>query len=413
MTMASEPKKMRVAYLVTHPIQYQAPLLRRLNLEPDLSVTGIFRSDHSVKGYIDAGFGAAVLWDVPLLDGYPHHFLPCVGSMALSGFWRPWSYGLAKELRRGRYDALWIHGYGHAFHLYAMALGRLLGLPVLLRDEAHQRSRVRNLKDRIKAAAIYAYLRAVVTKFLAIGSANRDRYQVMGVRPEAIHLVPYAVDNRFFGVGAMAEKTAPKAALAAALGLTPDQPVILFAAKLQRRKRCSDLIKAFLHEGVWNHPARPALVIAGDGEEMAQCKALVAGAPPAARSAVKFLGFQNQTDLVRLYRAADIFVLTSNAEAWGLTINEAMSAGCAILASDEIGAVPDLVRGGVNGFTCAAGDVVAQARDLRQMLDDPAALRAMGQESLKIMAHWGFEEDVAGLRQALGLAPRPPVSPAR
>ena len=385
-------------------------MLRRLNAEPDLSVTALFQSDISVRGYVDPGFGVRVDWDVPLLEGYPYKFLPAVGGVDKLGFWRPWNYGLAGELRRGKYDAIWIHGYGHAYHLYAMLIARLMGLKVLLRDEAHNRSRVRGALDRLLAAIVYRYMSWTVTGFLAIGTANRQRCLDMGIRPEAIHLVPYAVDNGFFGVASLEEKTAAKAEVCRTLGVEPGRPIVLFAAKLQPRKRCSDLIRAFSREGVWNHPSRPLLIIAGDGEEMGACRELAREVPD--ESSIRFIGFQNQTRLVQLYRAADIFALTSDAEPWGLTINEAMSAGCAILASDEIGSVLDLVPHGVNGFTCAAGDIDAQAQHLRAMLDDPAKVRKMGEESLRLISGWGFEQDVLGLRQALGLPDRPPSGDA-
>jgi glycosyltransferase involved in cell wall biosynthesis len=392
----------RVAYLVTHPIQYQAPLLRRLNEEPDLEVTALFRSDFSARGYVDPGFGATVAWDVPLLEGYPYKVLPAFGDRDRLGFWRPLNHGLASELRRRRYDALWIHGYGAAYHLYAMLLGRVLGVPVMLRDEAHNRSRSRRAADRLRARAVYAYMRATVSRFLAIGAANRERYLSFGIPADRIHLVPYAVDNRFFGVARLDDKRAARAKVAQALQVDPSRPQVLFAAKLQIRKRCSDLIRAFLADGIWNHPSRPVLVIAGDGEEMGLCRDLVDGSPAA--EAVRFLGFQNQTALVDLYRSADIFVLTSNAEAWGLTINEAMSAGCAVLASDELGSTPDLVQDGLNGFTCRPGDIATQSARLRDMLDDPAALRRMQAASLQRIAGWNFEADVAGLRSALGMS---------
>ena len=64
----------RLAYVVCHPIQYQAPLLRRIAREPDIDLTVLFGSDFSVRGYQDEGFGVEVAWDVPLLDGYAASF---------------------------------------------------------------------------------------------------------------------------------------------------------------------------------------------------------------------------------------------------------------------------------------------------------------------------------------------------
>jgi hypothetical protein len=64
--------KVRLAYLVTHPIQYQAPLLRRIAAEPDIDLTVFFGSDFSLKSYLDPAFGKVIAWDVDLTGGYRH-----------------------------------------------------------------------------------------------------------------------------------------------------------------------------------------------------------------------------------------------------------------------------------------------------------------------------------------------------
>jgi hypothetical protein len=78
-------KKVKVAYLVSHPIQYQAPLLRRISQEPDIELTVFFGSNFSVREYVDRGFGVDVKWDVPLVDGYGHEFLPVVWDKGRTG----------------------------------------------------------------------------------------------------------------------------------------------------------------------------------------------------------------------------------------------------------------------------------------------------------------------------------------
>src|ERR1700759_5823351 len=87
-------KKVRLAYLVSHPIQYQAPLLRRIAQEPDIDLTVFFGSDFSVCDYKDEGFGVGVKWDVPLLDGYRHEFLPVIRDNANPGTFNPVNYGI-------------------------------------------------------------------------------------------------------------------------------------------------------------------------------------------------------------------------------------------------------------------------------------------------------------------------------
>src|SRR5277367_5548307 len=91
--------KVRLAYLVSHPIQYQAPLLRRIAQEPDIDLTVFFGSDFSVRGYKDEGFGVGVKWDVPLLEGYEYEFLPVLRDKATVSITSPMNRGIASRLR--------------------------------------------------------------------------------------------------------------------------------------------------------------------------------------------------------------------------------------------------------------------------------------------------------------------------
>jgi glycosyltransferase involved in cell wall biosynthesis len=391
----------RLAYLVTHPIQYQAPLLRLIAAQPDIDLHVMFGSDFSVRQFKDPGFGRTIAWDVPLLDGYGSEVLPSLGRPLaddeLPGFWRPFSRGIARRLAAGRFDALWVHGYNRASHWAAMLAAKRLGLGVLLRDEATQVSAPRALPKRLAKQVYFRALDRLVDGYLAIGSLNRDYYLAHGVAPAKLFAMPYAVDNGFFQAR-VARAESERAALRARLGLAPDRPVILFAAKLIARKRPLDLLEAFAR--IAGDPAAraPCLLFAGDGELR---PALEAAIVRGGLADVRLLGFQSQAELAALYDLADLLVLPSERESWGLVVNEAMNARCAIVVNDRIGAGADLVRGGDNGFVYPCGDVAALAVSLRSVLRDPERCRAMGRRSRDIIARWSFAEDLAGLRAAL------------
>jgi hypothetical protein len=72
--------EVKLAYLVTHPIQYQAPLLKRIAQEPGIRLKVFFASDLSVRAFRDSGFNRIISWDVPLLEHYDYEFLPALGS---------------------------------------------------------------------------------------------------------------------------------------------------------------------------------------------------------------------------------------------------------------------------------------------------------------------------------------------
>src|SRR5207302_1446135 len=128
-----------------------------------------------------------------------------------------------------------------------------------------------------------------------------------GAPPERLFDVPYAVDNAHFRDGA-AKANLHREQYRAELGLEPGRPVLLFAAKLIDRKRPNLLLEAFRRIHADPATRRPYLLFAGDGPLRAS---LEAQAKQTAPDAVRFLGFQKQSDLPRCYDLCDAFVLPS------------------------------------------------------------------------------------------------------
>ncbi|MCX5892544.1 MAG: glycosyltransferase family 4 protein [Deltaproteobacteria bacterium] len=390
--------EIRLAYLVTHPIQYQAPLLRRLAREPGIDLTVFFCSDFSAKQFLDPTFGRVIEWDVPLLEGYRYEILPALGDRDRVSFFRPLSYGLAKRLREGGFQVLWIHGYNRWFHWLAMWSAKRLGLKVLIRDEATLISAPRSYGKRLLKQGFFAGLGRLADGFLAIGSLNKAYYRHYGLAEERIFAVPYAVDNAFFQAGA--ERAAGRREeLRRELGLEAGRPVILFVSKIEPRKRPADLLAAYiklLQSGAVAGP--PYLLFVGDGEQRGPLEEVVRQMQ---LDPVRFLGFKNQSELPAYYDLCEVLVLPSVFEPWGLVVNEVMNAGRAVIVSDQVGCGPDLVRNGENGYIFPAGDRAALAELLRKVLAEPAVWRAMGARSREIISQWSFAEDLSGLRQAL------------
>ena len=187
--------------------------------------------------------------------------------------------------------------------------------------------------------------------------------------------------------------------LQAELELDPSRPVILFASKLQTRKRCEDLLQAYINLSPRDgREPDPYLVIVGNGEERATLEAKAAAS---GFSGIRFCGFRNQSELPRFFDLATVFVLPSRHEPWGLIVNEVMNAGRAVIISDDVGCQPDLVTDGVEGCVFHAGDVPALTAALHRVLDTPETAAEMGRRALERIKNWNFEEDVRGLRQAI------------
>ena len=385
----------KLAYFVSHPIQYQAPLLRMLAARSEINLKVFFLSDLSVKSFQDKGFGVAVKWDVPLLDGYKHEFFPHLFDRGVLSLWEPGVYGILKALKSEDWDAVCFSGYAHYALLWGIWSAVRLNVPYFFRAESNLICTSQGpIKDRF-----IRWLVKNASGLLWISSDNRDYYKFYGASEDQLFFTPYAVDNLFFQERSQKAKDRVPV-LKKELGLIDDIPVILYASKFIKRKNPVLLLEAFARlsaKGVSPFPAY--LLYVGDGEERAGLERRISELR--LRDSVKLLGFKNQTELPDYFALCDLFVLPSYKEPFGLVINEVMNAGKAVISTNEVGASRDLVRDGLNGFVVPAGDVDALSKALKNALSDKKKLLRMGNESRKIIDKWNYQQDVDGVLAAL------------
>jgi glycosyltransferase involved in cell wall biosynthesis len=388
-------RKIRLGFLNTHPIQYFAPLYAYLNQSGDLAVSAIYLSDYSLRGAEDHAFGRVVKWDVDLLSGYEAHFVRGASTRdEARGFFSALVPEVWGEVRRSGLDALVVHGHSPAAQLVGIAAAKARGIPVFMRGETHLGLARTSLKLRLRKLAM-GTLYARLDGMLAIGSANAAFYRAMGVPDRRIFLTPYTVDNARF-IEAARLTHGERADMRRQLGVSDDRPIILYSAKFDERKCPQDMLRAAARLNAEGAIFQMAMI--GSGALENELRALVGSL---GMQNVHFHGFANQSAMPHLYGACDIFALPSRDEPWGLAINEAMCAELPIVASAEIGCVPDLVKEGVNGYTFNAGDVGGLAAALRRLIGDAAARRKMGTASRDLISRWSYAEVHQGLRNAL------------
>ena len=405
--LARSPNAKRLAIFTSHPIQYQAPLFRALAASDRLEPTVYFGSRHGADVTMDAGFGQSFRWDVPLLDGYAHEFLPNVARRPdVSRFGGVRLSRLASVLTRGAYDALLLLGWQTLGHVQMLRAAWHAGIPVIVRGESTlQREASRGARGAARRLIwlpvrqrVYQAAFARVDAFLVIGTRNRDYYQSFGVPDEKFHWAPYGVDNDWFSL-AEGQRTAARERVRHRLGVGRDTVVFALSAKLIARKRPQDLVEALAvlrRRGIDAH----ALLI-GDGEERLAIQELAGRVGIA--DAMTISGFVNQRELPDWYAAADALVLPSDSrETWGLVVNEAMAAGLPVVVSEAAGCSVDLVRVGENGFTYACGDVTALTERLVSIVSlGDAGRRAFGERSHEIVKGFGIDVAVRATEAAV------------
>jgi glycosyltransferase involved in cell wall biosynthesis len=370
----------RLAFIVSHPIQYYAPLYQRLAKRDDVT-TKVFFTWHTGQTAVqDRGFKAPVLWDIPLTDGYEFELVPNIasdpGTHHFFGLNNPL---LVERVTAWRPDVVHITGWAWWSHLLALRAFKKKGIPTLFRGDSH-------LLDVALRGLRWSIKRALLTRvfswpagILVVGAANRAYFEAFGVGPKRLFPCPHSIDvGRFAEPDDVLEQEALR--WRQELEIAPYQHVILFAGKFERKKRPLELMEA-----VQTLPPGPVLVMVGSGELEAQVIARAAESPERFR----ILPFQNQSRMPIVYRMGDLFVLPSAfGETWGLAVNEALACGRPVLVSDRVGCAADLIHPS-SGRIFSWGDPAALARMLSEMVNDRKRLFKMRQFAMACA--WAFD----------------------
>jgi glycosyltransferase involved in cell wall biosynthesis len=386
-------RRYRVLALSTHPVQYAAPLYRLLAKHPQLDFHVVYCIPSGAEGVHDPDFGMTVKWDIPLLDGYEWTELPNRGSGGESFFGMN-NPCLWKFIREGRFDAVLCYtGYIRASFWIAYLAAKSSGAAFLFGTDATSlEARDGRGWKRMVKKIFWPFLFRLADQVLSFSSAGVDLMRSLGIPRERIALTHFVVDNDWW-----VERSArvDRKAMRNSWGATDGDRVVLFCAKLQPWKRPLDLLRAFAKAQM----ADGLLIFAGDGplRPQLEAEAFALGV----QDRVRFLGFANQSQLPAIYTAADLLVLPSEYEPFGLVVNEAMCCGCPVIASDRVGAARDLVTPVCPEWIFPCGDVEALAILLKDALADRVRLESRGRQSFERMRTWSPAENIAATVEAV------------
>lgn len=347
---------MSIGFLVSHPIQYYAPIFRELAGRCELTV--FFAHRQTAEGQAKAGFGVAFEWDVDLLSGYRSQFLTNVARQpstdTFAGCDTP---GIAEEIANGRFDAFVVPGWGLRTYMQAVRACKRAKVPVLVRGDS-QLAGHRSAMVRLAKALAFPRLLRRFDGFLYVGRRSREYLLHYGAPEGRVFFSPHCVDNQAFSRASEAARKAKRAG---------GRRRLLFAGKLIERKRPFDLLRA----AAQMQGSDVEVAFAGSGELEDALRRAAASTGVAAT----FHGFVNQSALPAIYASADVLVLPSDGlETWGLVVNEAMACGVPAVVSDAVGCGPDLVEAGKTGAVFPLGDVASLAKAIEDVLAlDPVA----------------------------------------
>jgi glycosyltransferase involved in cell wall biosynthesis len=327
----------RVALLTEIPAPYRIPLFNALAERVDLRVL-FLRERHPDRPYD--------------LHQEEHRFewrvIPGI-QWTIRTHWFVFNVSIGGRLNHA--DVVVLGGWNQPAFWEALIWCRLRGVPTIVWSESTHRDQRSGRHEPIKRRLLRG-----VDAFVVPGAAAQSYLSSLGVPAEHITVAPNAVDPAIFGKVRRSRSDGACRVIA--------------VARLSPEKGLDVLLEATADLPV-------EVVIAGTGPEAEHLRQL-------AGPNVSFLGNVERDGLPGLYANADIAVVPSRSDTWGMVLNEAALAGLPLVSTTAPGAADELIEDGVNGFRVPPEDPAALREAIARLVEDEAFRRAAGERSREI-----------------------------
>lgn len=258
-----------------------------------------------------------------------------------------------------KYDFIEINGYVNCLDFFLIQYAKLKRVPYAIETD----TQLSVPDNRIKRLIKKVYLKYIFHGNKAYGFAGGTRqkalFEYYGMQKNNIHVLPMTVDlAQFISIAQKHEKKFYKEKYG-----FQDKKVVLYVGRFEAVKNISVLLQA-ISEINKKYNDICCLLIGKGSLRFAleeQCKDY-------AIENVYFEDYKLMPELAEYYCLADVFVLPSNFEPWGLVVNEALACFTPVVASDKVGAVDDLIQSGVNGEVFENGNVQELEKKLEYWL---------------------------------------------
>jgi glycosyltransferase involved in cell wall biosynthesis len=371
--VAAMPAGVRCAVIPPAPVPYREPLFAGLAARPSLALRVIYQAGRP------AGWDQAEGW-FPDRHAYDAVHLRALQRERAGGTPVVWPRGLERALRSFRPAVIVVWEYGPAA-LRTWAWGARRRLPFVIFSE-----NTPAIDERLPAAQLrlHRWLAGRATGFIAASSAARERFVSLGAAPDAVEVSLQSFDP---------------APIRAAVARRVEGPVrFLTVARLVPDKNVGGLIEAFARSGLTADEAE--LRVVGTGPLEGELRALAArlGVP------AQFSGYTAPDDLPAAYAAADVFVLPSLFEPFGVVVREAVAAGLPVICSPTVGAAGDVAVAGRNALLPDPPRPAELAEALARVARDERLRLDLARESREIDRENGIERSVDAFERAVARA---------
>ncbi|GAB3898590.1 glycosyltransferase family 4 protein [Larkinella knui] len=300
---------------------------------------------------------------------------------------------LVSRMRAYGPDVILLTGYYDPAQLVLMLLAKASGIKVIIQTESTPVDQTRSTgREWLKSRII-----SLANGFFCFGTPQANYLIQLGARPEQILVQNNAVvDNA--KLRQVYEQARPnRSAKQRELGLKPAN--FIYVGRLAAEKNLTVLLNAFQQvRQKTTAPDHWGLLLLGDGDQKASLETQIERL--GLQDVVRILPNQPWHRVPETLALADVLVLPSLSEPWGLVVNEAMACGMPVVVSTRCGCATDLVKDGRNGYVFDPLRPDELEHCLLNFTSNQANREAMGRVSAEIIA--GFTPDAVAREMLAG-----------
>lgn len=270
---------------------------------------------------------------------------------------------IKRYIKEFRNDVIIVGGYSTPTGMYSVVYMKLHHIPFILNCDGGMVKSDSYIKRKMKQFFIGS-----ASAWLSTGTSCTQYLLHYGADEKRIYQYPFA-STKESDIGEVTAEQ--KSMLRQQLGIK-EESMILFVGSFIHRKGIDILLEA-----CWDLKDT-ALVLVG-GADIAPFTPKT-GTEPQVQIYIE--GFKSESDVKRYYQAADVFVLPTREDIWGLVVNEAMAAGLPVITTDKCGAGLELIKDGVNGFIVPVNKIHLLTEKIKTVIGDGELRRYMSHNNL-------------------------------
>jgi glycosyltransferase involved in cell wall biosynthesis len=366
--------KLRVALIVSHPIQHFCPQYVSFAQNPDIEFKVFFASMLGYKKYMDPHFKQEISWSNLELDKFAHEFLN--GDEVIPSGKNLDAVTLNATLDNFEPDVIITYGYYQKLQRRAHKWAKHNKIPIAYISDSERRQIRSTVKELVKYPFLYWYF-SKMSFFFTVGNANESFYRHYGVPAGKFIRMHFPIDIKSY-TGSFEQKQVLRKKVRLAYEIREADFVMSVAGKLVSWKNQDHLIDVMLlleEEGVFLH-----LFVLGSGPRL---EVLKDKAMALKKSRVYFPGFVSIDELPSFYAASDVYVHPASVEPHSIAVSEAIFMGCPVIISDRCGSYgeSDDVQEGKNGWVYPFGDIKELAGKIKWMIANPSERKEFGENA--------------------------------